>query len=139
MAFDFEEGAVRVGLEAGHQFVDFGFRLVRQLRVAGFEVPLGVAQDDREDQPPRVGRAAQFANEEAALERMRFDSIKAVSFLVDGDRVAINYCFEMTLTGSGGRLRMDEVAYQLWRGDQIVSERYFFDPAQRLPIATSPS
>ena len=83
--------------------------------------------------PPRVGRAAQVANEEAALKRMRFDTCKAVSYLIDGDRVAINYLFEMT-TVTGDRLRMDEIAYQLWRGDQIVSERYFYDPAQRLPI-----
>jgi SnoaL-like domain len=82
--------------------------------------------------PPRVGRAAQTANEEAALKRMRFDSIKVVSHLVDGDRVAINYLFEMT-TINGDQLRMDEIAYQLWRGDQILHERYFFDPAQRLP------
>jgi len=86
--------------------------------------------------PPRVGRAAQIANEEAALKRMRFDSIEAVSYLVDGDRVAINYVFEMT-TVTGARLRMDEIAYQVWRGDQIVSERYFYDPAQRLPIEPS--
>ena len=90
------------------------------------------------NQPPRVGRAAQLANEEAALKRMRFDSIKALSCLIDGDRVAINYCFEMT-TIAGDRLRMDEIAYQVWRGDQIISERYFYDPAQRLPIAPSPS
>lgn len=83
--------------------------------------------------PPRIGRAAQTANEEAALKRMHFDSIKAVSYLVDGDRVAINYVFEMT-TAHGDRLRMDEIAYQLWRGDQIVNERYFYDPAQRQPI-----
>ncbi len=90
------------------------------------------------NQPARVGRAAQFANEEAALKRMHFDAIKAISFLVDGDRVAINYCFEMTTIG-GDRLRMDEIAYQLWRGEQIVSERYFYDPAQRLPIAAAAS
>jgi len=83
--------------------------------------------------PPRVGRAAQIANEEAALKRMHFDSIKVASYLVDGDRVAINYVFEMT-TVNGDHLRMDEIAYQLWRGEQIVSERYFFDPAQRQPL-----
>jgi ketosteroid isomerase-like protein len=83
--------------------------------------------------PPRIGRAAQRANEEAALERMRFDSIKVVSHLIDGDRVALNYDFEMTTT-DGAHLRMDEIAYQLWRGDKIISERYYYDPAQRLPI-----
>jgi ketosteroid isomerase-like protein len=85
--------------------------------------------------PPRVGRAAQTANEEAALKRMRFDTIKAVSYVLDGDRVAINYVFEMTTT-DGGHIRMDEIAYQLWRGEQIISERYFYDPAQRQPIKT---
>ncbi len=85
--------------------------------------------------PPRIGRAVQTANEEAALKRMRFDSIKVVSYLVDGDRVAINYLFEMT-TVQGDRVRMDEIAYQLWRGDQIVNERYYFDPAQRQPIGS---
>src|SRR3954471_20359743 len=89
-----------------------------------------VAQEN--EQPPRIGRAAQLVNETAALKRMRFDSINAASYLVDGDRVAINYVFEMT-TVNGDRLRMDEIAYQVWRGDRIVSERYFYDPAQRQP------
>jgi ketosteroid isomerase-like protein len=95
-----------------------------------------VAQEN--NLPPRVGRAAQTANEEAALKRMRFDTIKAVSQLIDGDRVAINYVFEMTTVG-GDKLRMDEVAYQQWRGDRIVHERYFYDPAQRLPIKPATS
>jgi len=83
--------------------------------------------------PPRIGRAAQQANEEAALERMRFDNIQIASHLIDGDRVALNYVFEMT-TRDGAHLRMDEIAYQVWRGDRIISERYYYDPAQRLPI-----
>jgi ketosteroid isomerase-like protein len=90
------------------------------------------------NQPPRVGRAAQFANEEAALKRMRFDHIKAESYVLDGDRVAIHYAFEMT-TVSGDQLRMNEIAYQEWRGEHIVSERYFYDPAQRLPIPQAPA
>ncbi|HEY5373087.1 MAG TPA: hypothetical protein VIK01_05340 [Polyangiaceae bacterium] len=44
----------------------------------------------------------------------------------------------MTTVG-GERLRMDEIAYQVWRGEQIISERYFYDPAQRLPITASAS
>src|ERR1700744_5972496 len=71
---------------------------------------------------PRVGREAQVANETAALARMRFDRIAAVSYLVDGDRVAIHYDFEMT-TNDGAKLEMQEIAYQLWRGERIVSER----------------
>jgi ketosteroid isomerase-like protein len=88
--------------------------------------------------PPRIGRAAQQANEEAFLERVRFDSIQVVSHLIDEDRVALNYVFEMTTT-DGAHLRMDEIAYQLWQGDRIISERYYFDPAQRQPIAAQRS
>jgi hypothetical protein len=28
-------------------------------------------------------------------------------------------------------MRFDEVASQLWRGDRIVQERFYYDPAQR--------
>ena len=86
--------------------------------------------------PPRIGRQAQIANETGALQRMQFDKIEVQSFVHDGDRVAIHYDFEMSLRdGSGGKLKMQEIAYQLWRGERIVSERYFYDPAQRQPIA----
>jgi ketosteroid isomerase-like protein len=57
--------------------------------------------------PPRVGLAALRANAEAALERMQFVTNQAVSYLVDGDRVAIHYLFEM-VTGEGARLRMED-------------------------------
>ena len=89
------------------------------------------AQENNE--PPRAGRAAQLANEQAFLKRVkRFDTIKPMSFLVDGDRVAIHYLMELT-TLDGQHIRLEEIAYQLWRGEQIVNERYFYDPAQRQP------
>jgi hypothetical protein len=28
---------------------------------------------------------------------------------------------------------MEELAYQRWEGEQIASETFFYDPAQRLP------
>lgn len=90
-----------------------------------------IAQENEE--PPRVGRLAQIENERAALARVRFERSVAESFLVDGDRVAIHWTFEMR-TPTGQRIRMSEIAYQLWRGDRIVEERYFYDPAQRRPV-----
>jgi len=30
--------------------------------------------------------------------------------------------------------RLDELSLQTWRGDRIVSERFFYDPASILPI-----
>ena len=36
---------------------------------------------------------------------------------------------------AGGRQEatLDELAYQLWRGDCIAQERFYYDPAQRKP------
>jgi hypothetical protein len=28
---------------------------------------------------------------------------------------------------------MDEIAYQRWEGDRIAEEKFFYDPAQRMP------
>jgi ketosteroid isomerase-like protein len=85
------------------------------------------------DTPPRVGLPALVENEEAMMARARFDVKKAVSFVHDGDRVAINWLFEFEVKGVG-RLRMDEIAYQEWRGDRVFRERFYYDPAQRNPL-----
>jgi ketosteroid isomerase-like protein len=81
--------------------------------------------------PPRVGLAALMAHERAALERFKFDRVDAPSFSVDGDVVAINWVFE--LSTPNGHVRLDEIAYQHWRGDKIVRERFYYDPGQRKP------
>jgi ketosteroid isomerase-like protein len=46
--------------------------------------------------------------------------------VVDGDRVAIHWVFEFT--HQDGRVRIvDEVALQVWDGDKIARERFFYD------------
>jgi hypothetical protein len=87
------------------------------------------AQENNE--PPRVGLAAMMENERRANERLKFPSTRAKSVLVDGDRVAINWVFE--ITAGEHAFTLDEVAYQEWRGDRIIRERYFYDPAQMRP------
>lgn len=87
----------------------------------------------RENQEaPRIGRQAQIENETRALERMRFHRMRAVSFAVDGDHVAIHWDAGMTLP-DGSEIALEEIAYQTWKDDRIVAERYFYDPAQRMP------
>jgi len=44
-------------------------------------------------------------------------------------RTVIRWQFEF-VPASGPTRRMDELAYQLWKGDKIVEERFFYDPAQ---------
>jgi ketosteroid isomerase-like protein len=54
---------------------------------------------------------------------------RAASFLIDGDRAAINWVYEYT-DPEGLRHRLDEIAYQEWRDGKIVRERFYFDPTQ---------
>jgi ketosteroid isomerase-like protein len=49
--------------------------------------------------------------------------------VVEGDRVAIHWIFELT-DKSGKVHRVDEVALQEWRGDKISRERFFYDPSR---------
>ena len=79
--------------------------------------------------PPRVGRDVLVAHERAALARMSHVYSKAVSSVVEGDRVAIHWIFELT-DKSGKTHRVDEVALQEWRGDRIFRERFFYDPSR---------
>jgi ketosteroid isomerase-like protein len=81
----------------------------------------------------RVGRSAQVENESRAVAVLRYDVSRAASYVVDGDHVAIQWVFEMTLP-SGAHCKLEEVAYQTWRADRIVNERYFYDPAQLKPL-----
>jgi hypothetical protein len=36
-------------------------------------------------------------------------------------------------THEGARTRIDELAYQRWEGDQVVEEKFFYDPRQLTP------
>lgn len=78
--------------------------------------------------PPRTGRDRLVAHEKAVLTRMSRVESRCVSSIVEGDGVAIHWNFVMTDT-SGVVRRFDEIALQEWRGDRIVRERFFYDPA----------
>ena len=75
---------------------------------------------------PRVGRDVLVAHERAVLARMAQVYSKALSSVVEGDRIHWNF----ELTDKAGKVRrFDEIAFQEWRGDKIFRERFFYDPA----------
>lgn len=51
------------------------------------------------------------------------------TILVDGDRVVINWVFDVTDKGGKTR-RLDELALQIWDGDRIAREPFYYDPGQ---------
>jgi ketosteroid isomerase-like protein len=79
--------------------------------------------------PPRVGRDVLVAHERGVLARMSHVYSKAVTSVLEGDRVAIHWLFELT-EKSGKVRRFDEVALQEWRDDRIFRERFFYDPSR---------
>ncbi len=80
-------------------------------------------------QPPTIGKAANRERERAFLASVaRLHESRAPSILIDGDRVVIHWILDYTAT-DGTRYSLDQLAFQTWRGDRIVAERFFYDSA----------
>jgi SnoaL-like domain len=79
---------------------------------------------------PVIGRDTLMAKERGVM--AAFAGIEAQRIgpsLIDGDTVAARWKF--TFTSADGAVRvLEEVAWQTWRGDQLIEERFFYDPKQ---------
>jgi SnoaL-like domain len=83
---------------------------------------------------PRVGRDNLVRHEKGVLRRASAVRSQCVHpILVDADHVVIRWVFEFDWL-DGTRTRMEELAYQQWSGDRIVTEQFFYDPAQLAPV-----
>ncbi len=82
---------------------------------------------------PRLGRAALVAGEERVMARVKSVSSQCVRpVLVNGDHVVIRWVFNFEWL-DGSHMRMEELAWQRWEGEEIAQETFFYDPAQRRP------
>ena len=92
--------------------------------IADFYHPEASMQENCE--APRKGRKALMEGEEKLLKVMRMHAHPVDTVLIDGDRVVIQWTFDMT-DPTGVTRRLEEVALQHWRGDRIERERFFYD------------
>lgn len=79
---------------------------------------------------PTVGRDKLAAKERGVL--AAFKEVKAVRIgpsLIEGDHVATRWTFSFT-NAEGVTRTLDEIAWQTWRGDQLIEERFYYDPKQ---------
>ncbi|TGK04005.1 nuclear transport factor 2 family protein [Leptospira semungkisensis] len=84
---------------------------------------------------PRVGRKLHFENERRVLARANSIVSKCVRpVFVNGDYVAIRWIFHFEWK-DGTVTHMEEMAHQRWEGERIAEETFFYDPAQRVPVA----
>ncbi|MEO8113207.1 MAG: nuclear transport factor 2 family protein [Phenylobacterium sp.] len=83
--------------------------------------------------PPRVGRDGLAARERKVMAGFKTMVTRPVeALLVDGDMSVIRWVFEFT-PHEGPTMVLDELALQRWRGDRIIEERFYYDPAQTRP------
>ena len=89
------------------------------------------------DNPPICGRDALAAKERAVLARVAgVKTTRIGPLLLDGDHSAIRWRFEFTAKDGSVRA-MEEVAWQTWRGEELVEEHFFYDPGMMHKARTS--
>ncbi|WGD50640.1 nuclear transport factor 2 family protein [Bradyrhizobium sp. CB1650] len=79
---------------------------------------------------PVVGRDKLAAKERGVL--AAFKEVKAVRIgpsLIEVDTVATRWIFSFT-NAEGATRTLEEIAWQTWRGDELIEERFFYDPKQ---------
>jgi ketosteroid isomerase-like protein len=80
--------------------------------------------------PPRGPRERLIAYERGVMSSFKsIHTLPGSAFVVDGDVAVIRWTFIFTRK-DGTSFRMEELAWQRWRGDRIAEERFFYDPAR---------
>jgi hypothetical protein len=80
--------------------------------------------------PPRTGRAALVANEARALSKVRSVHSRCIGpVFVNGEHVVIRWHFRFERL-DGKVQELEELAYQQWHGERILTEQFFYDPGQ---------
>jgi hypothetical protein len=88
-------------------------------------------------QPPRFGRSVLMAHETKVLQRTKMHTHPNPLYLVDGDRVVINWTFDAT-GKDGVTRRLNELALQRWEGERIAAERFVYDTASAWTVVEAP-
>ena len=110
------------------EFIDLVERNEHVQAIERFYAPDATMQEN--EKPPKVGRDKLVESERAASRRM-FDvrSTCIRPAFVNGDHVVLRWVFEWR-RADGTPARLDEISYQRWKGEQVVEEKFFYDPAQ---------
>jgi len=72
----------------------------------------------------RVGKAANREYEEAFVNGVEFHGASVGAVIVDGDRAAVEWTFDITPKG-GDRVQQKQVAVQQWNNGKVVRETFY--------------
>ncbi len=82
---------------------------------------------------PRVGKKLLLIYERAALQKADKVESKCIRpFFVEENQVVIRWQFKFYWKNQTVS-EMEEVAHQVWEGEKIKVEQFFYDPQQMLP------
>ncbi len=82
---------------------------------------------------PKVGRELLVTNEKHVLSKVQSMSSKCIQpVFINGDTVVIRWVFVFNWK-NGTTTKIEEVAYQHWEKEQILEEKFFYDPKQMTP------
>lgn len=85
-------------------------------------------QENNDD--PRRGRELLVAHERKAMASVKSIVARRLAPpLIRGDQVAVRWEFVFTLPNDAS-FRLEEIAFQTWRGERIGEEKFFYDPKQ---------
>lgn len=91
------------------------------------------------DNPPLCGRDALVEKERRMLARLAgIKTARLGPLLVDGDHAAIRWRFEFTAHDGSVRV-MEEIAWQRWRGEELIEEHFFYDPGMLTKTPAPPA
>ncbi|MEP6772280.1 MAG: nuclear transport factor 2 family protein, partial [Polaromonas sp.] len=98
-----------------------------------FYTPNATMQENQ--QPPRQGRDKLVEGEAKVMARVKSLTSSCIRpVFISGDKVVIRWVFNF-VWADGSTMRMEELAWQRWEGERIAEETFFYDPAQRAPLA----
>ena len=80
--------------------------------------------------PPRIGKDHLIAHERESHDKFQsMEPFPPKSVLIDGDKVAIQWMFEI-IDPLGQKRRLEEISLQTWKADKIIQEQFFYDSAK---------
>jgi hypothetical protein len=83
--------------------------------------------------PAVVGKDALIAKERKVLGSVKSVRTTRLSpILMEGDTAVFHWRFEF-FPENGPVRAMEELALQTWRGEELIEERFFYDPRQMAP------
>jgi len=93
---------------------------------------IGASMQENQSEP-RVGRDLLVENERKVLSRVKSMTSKCIRpVFINGENIVIRWVFKFEWL-DGTVTDIEEIAYQRWKGDRIIEEKFFYDPKQMIP------